>query len=99
AGAELDQVTDLVDEPQAVATVVGAAADAPGQGVGDLAPVVHLAHDLLRGMPDLQHPAADGVADRVGGDLVRGQDQVDGAFPGEPGAPGGAGDQPPHRRP
>ena len=80
-----------------MATVVGAMPDAPGQRIGDLALVVHLAHNLPGGVPDVQHPAAGGVADRVGGDLVHGQDQIDGAFLAEPGAPGMAGDQPPHR--
>ena len=43
-------------------------------------------------------PPPCGVADRVRGDLVRGQDQVDRALLAEPGAPRVPLDQPPHRR-
>ena len=57
----------------AMAAVVGAMPDASGHRIGDLALVMRLAHDLLRGVPNLQHPAAGGVADCVGSDLVHGQ--------------------------
>jgi len=69
-----------------MAAVVGAVPDPPGQRVGDPPDVVHLAEHLLTGVPDVDDPALVGVADRFGGDLVRRQDQVDGAFRAEPGA-------------
>src|SRR4029077_17708656 len=98
ARAQLDQVAHLVDQPQAMATVLGALPDPPGQRVGDPPAVVDLAEDLLAGVPDVDHPAGVGVADRVRGDLVRGQDQVDRALLAEPGQARVPLDQSPYRR-
>src|SRR5690348_18478976 len=57
AGAQLDQVAHLVDQPQTMAAVVGAVPDPPGQRIGDPPAVVDLTEDLLGGMPDVDHPA------------------------------------------
>src|SRR5215472_9687382 len=81
-----------------MATVVGAEPDTPGHRIGDPPGVVDLAEDLLAGVPDVNYPGAVGVADRVRGDLVRGQDQVDRRLLAEPGPPRAPLDQPPHRR-
>lgn len=56
-GAHLDQVADLVDHPQPVTGLVGGPALLARQRVGDPAVVLHLAEDLLLGVPDLEQAA------------------------------------------
>src|SRR5690242_18786024 len=77
AGSGLDKITDLVDEPEAVAAqqLIGRGA-VPGQRIGELASVGHLADDLSSGRPDLHRSAAVRVAQAVGGKFADGEHQV-----------------------
>ena len=54
AGSGLDKITDLVNEPEAVAAqhLIGPG-PVPGERIGELAGVGHLADDLSSGLPDL----------------------------------------------
>jgi hypothetical protein len=67
-GVQLDQVAQVVDDPQAPARQprwgMGIAS---GQRVGDGAAVVDLAGELATGVPGVQGAAAAGVPQGVGG--------------------------------
>src|SRR5689334_23459880 len=71
AGSGLDKVTDLVDEPQAVAAqqFIGRG-PVPGERIGEVTSVGHLADELSPGLPDLQYSAAVRMAHGVGGKLA-----------------------------
>src|SRR2546423_3596994 len=94
AGSGLDKVTHLVDEPQAVAAqqLVGRRS-VPGERIGEVASVGHLADELSLGLPDLECSAAVRVAHGVGRELADGDDQVGDARLCEPGTCGPAGDE------
>ena len=98
ASSGLDQIAELVDQPQPPATqlLVGRG-PAPSQRIGDLAGVRYLADDPVAGAPQTHCPPAAGVAYGVAGELVGGEDQVSYARFGEPGTLGPAGDEPAYR--
>ena len=54
AGSGLDNITHLVDEPEAVAAhqLIGRG-PVPGERIGEVASVGHLADELSPGLPDL----------------------------------------------
>ena len=80
ARAPLDEIADPVDQPQAVAAgSVGGLAPSPGQRVGDVSVILHLAEHLIGRAPGTDHAAAGRVADRVGGQLADREHQVAGA--------------------
>src|SRR5438874_13754247 len=81
-----------------MAAIVGVMPDPPGHRIGDPPAVVDLAEDLPGCVPDVDHPAAIGVADRVGGDLVRGEDEVNRSLLADSGLPCVPLDQPPYWR-
>src|SRR5215470_2671568 len=84
--AQLDQVAELVDDPQAVAAgAVGGGAAAAGQVVADVAAVVDLAEQLAVGGPDVQRAAGIRVTPGVRGQLADRDHQVAGAAGGQPG--------------
>src|SRR5580692_7934269 len=86
AGAQFDEVADLVDDPESLAAENVERRPAPaGQRVGDPALVVQLADEAVWGAPDMQRAAVAGVAERVGGDLADRQHEVGAAAGGEPG--------------
>jgi len=70
-GPVLDKITDLVDQPQALAArqVIGRG-PAPGKRIGNLAGIGDLAEDLSCGSPYRTRTAAIGVAQGVGRELA-----------------------------
>src|SRR5262249_16519783 len=83
---QLDQVAELVDDPQAVAAgAVGGGAAAAGQVVADVAAVVDLAEQLAVGGPDVQRAAGIRVTPGGGGQPAGRHHQVADAAGGQPG--------------
>jgi hypothetical protein len=74
-GSGLDEITDLVDQPQAVAVQQLIRREpVPGERIGDPAAVGDLTDDLFWGLPDLYRSAADRVAHGVSGEFADGED-------------------------
>src|SRR3954469_21670401 len=78
--ADLDEVAELVGQPQAPAVaVLQPRAGAAGQPLVEAAAVADLAHDGVVLVPDAQRALATAVAEAVDRDLVRGEHEVAGA--------------------
>src|SRR2546430_10898783 len=98
-GSQLDQVTQLVGDAQAVAAViVGRVGVASGQRVSDPAVVPDLAHQGQAVSPDPQDSGAAGVDHGVGRDLVDRDHQVLRPAGADPLLDGAAADLVPQRR-
>src|SRR3954470_23031570 len=79
--ADLDEVAELVGQPQAPAVAVfEPRAGAAGQRLVEAAAVADLAHDHVVLVPDAQRALAAAVADAVRGDLVGREHEVAGAW-------------------
>src|SRR5215467_4764174 len=71
AGSPFDEVTNHVDQPQAMtAPGVRWQPSPPGQRVSDVAGVLDLAQQLVAGVPRPHDAGASSVAERVGGELT-----------------------------
>jgi hypothetical protein len=88
SGTQLDQVAELVDDPQAVAAPgIRCGPAAAGQGETDLAAVLNLAENLRPAGPDVHDASRTGVAQGVRGELMHRGHQVVGAAARQPGLP------------
>src|SRR5262249_38140595 len=97
-GADLGQVTYLVDQPEPLsAGSIGSGPAVPGQRIGDEAAVLNLAQHLLVSRPEPDNPGAAGVPQRIGCDLAGGYHQVRAARRIQPRALPGGGNKLTHR--
>jgi hypothetical protein len=98
AAAEFYQITELVHDPQPVATApVRARLTPPGERVGDVAGVLDLADQLIPRGPDGQDTACTSVAKGVSGKLAHGEHQVEDTVWGQADAAGMPGSIRPRR--
>ena len=72
ARADLDQVAQLIDDPQSEAADAHRPAATAGEGIGDVALVLDLEDQLSGRRPEPQSPVRGSVLDRVRGELVDG---------------------------